>query len=195
MAQSGKQIENAKLKSISKAKLIAEAKGNALKNAQSAKTIENVKAKSIAKAQAINAAKFHSLNVAKIENTIKNVKMKSIAKAEENAIKIGQRADKEKNNTLKNENNNPIISVFGKVNEVLSKTIDRVVDVAKEGILKTNNKKVKKEELKEMKEKEKKEQIKKVDEIAKDAVKEINNLTHIIITQSYSLIDELNKSN
>ena len=133
--------------------------------------------------------------MAKIENIIKNVKMKSIAKAKENAIKIGQKAEKEKNNTITTENNNPIISVFGKVNNILNKTIDRVVDVAKEGILKSKNKNIKKEDLKIIKEKEKKEQIQKVDEIAKEAVKEINNLTHIIISQSYSLIEELNKNN
>ena len=179
------------MKSVNKAQLIAEAKGNALRFTQCAKTIENVKKKSIAKAEKINAAKFQSLEAAKIENIIKNVKTKSIAKAEEKALKIGQRAEKEKNNSIKNEKNIPIISAFGKVNEILNKTIDKVVGVAKEGVFKNNDKKLKKEE----KEKEKKEQIKKIDEVTKEAVKEINNLTQMIITQSYSLIEKLNKSN
>ena len=179
------------MKSVNKAKLIAEAKGNALRFTQCAKTIENVKKKSIAKAEKINAAKFQSLEAAKIENIIKNVKNKSIAKAEEKALKIGQRTEKEKNNSIKNEKNIPIISVFGKVNEILNKTVDKVVGIAKEGVFKGNNTKLKKEE----KEKEKKEQIKKIDEVTKEAVKEINNLTQMIITQSYSLIEKLNKSN
>ena len=69
-----------------------------------------------------------------------------------------------------------------------------MVDVAKEGIFK-NNEKLKNEEVKLLKEKEKKEQIKKIDEITKEAVKEINKLTQIVIAQSYSFIEKLNKRN
>lgn len=188
-AQSAKVIENVKQKSIEKVRTIE--KMAALKLAQHAKFIENIKNKCIEKERANYAKKCHALKIVNYLNAQNNDKMKYYPKTEENQLKIRQNEEKEKNNS----GNIPIISVFQKVNEILNKTIDKVVDVAKEGIIQTNNKKLKKEDEKLLKEKEKKEQIKKIEGITQEAVKEINNLTQKIIAQSYSLIEELNKNN
>ena len=118
---------------------------------------------------------------------IEKVKKKSIASARAHALKIGQNAQ-----NCKGQN---IISVFAKVNEILAKTIDKVAEVAKEGILQKDNKAKNEKEAKLLKEKEKRERIKKMDQITNEVVKEINNLTDMVISQSYSFIREINESN
>jgi len=86
------------------------------------------------------------------------------------------------------------IPIFDKVNEVLNKTIQKVKDLAKEKIMTQEEKEVlKKEEgIKKDKEKHKKEQIKKIQKITIDAVREINDLTKLVIEQSNSLIEKIN---
>ena len=98
----------------------------------------------------------------------------------------------------KKEKNNKIntIPVFEKVNEVLSKAVEKVKEVAREAIIKGNEKEAKKEELDEkeklLKEKEKKEKIDKIAKITKETVVEINNLTKMVINQSNMLIEQIN---
>ena len=86
------------------------------------------------------------------------------------------------------------IPIFDKVNEVLNKTIQKVKDLVKEKIMTQEEKEVlKKEEgIKKDKEKHKKEQIKKIQKITIDAVREINDLTKLVIEQSNSLIEKIN---
>lgn len=207
-AQMAKKMENAKLKSIAKAKSINEAKIHVLKLSHSARNIENVKQKSISKAKTlslklvqspkrkekeqekekcITEARDHAKKYSQRAKMIEKVKKKSIASARAHALKIGQNAQ-----NCKGEN---IISVFAKVNEILAKTIDKVTEVAKEGIIKKDNKAKNEKEAKLMKEKEKRERIKKMDQITTEVVKEINNLTDMVISQSYSFIRQINESN
>ena len=86
------------------------------------------------------------------------------------------------------------IPVFIKVNEVLNKTVEKVKLFAKEKIMTKEEKDVakKEEEVKKEKERHKKEQIDKIKKITKDAVKEINDLTKMVIEQSNSLINIIN---
>lgn len=209
LAEMAKKMENAKLKSIAKAKSINEAKIHVLKLSQSAKNIENVKLKSINKAKTlslrlvqspkrkeqekcITEAREHAKKFSQRAKIIEKVKKKSIASARAHALKIGQNAQNCKKN---NESGQNIISVFAKVNEILSKTIDKVTEVAKEGILKKDNKAKNEMEAKFLKEKEKRERIQKMDQITNDVVREINNLTDMVISQSYSIIRQINESN
>ena len=86
------------------------------------------------------------------------------------------------------------IPVFIKVNEVLNKTVEKVKLLAKEKVMTKEEKDFakKEEEIKKEKEKNKKEQIDKIKKITKDAVKEINDLTKMVIEQSNSLINRIN---
>ena len=97
---------------------------------------------------------------------------------------------------LKNMQNNmpDSIPIFIKVNEVLKNTIQKVKDLAKEKVMTQEEKEIAKNEetLKKEKEKTKKQQIEKVQKITRDAVKEINNLTKIVIEQANSLIEKIN---
>ena len=147
-------------------------------------------------------------------NTIKNLeikKRKEIAKCK--AIAVTKflalaKAKKEQKEEIKSnsiEQNIPVntTSVFQKVNEVLSKAVEKVKEVAKEQIMKKEDlkkeeeikeekEKIKKEEeAKKLKEKEKKEQIDKIMKIAKETVREINNLTKMVIIQSNMLIEQI----
>ena len=208
LAEMAKKIENVKLKSQAKAKSINEAKIHVLQLSRSARNFENVKQKSINKAKTlslklvqspkrkeqekekekcITEAREHAKRFSQRAKMIEKVKKKSVASAKARALKIGQNAQ-----NCKGQN---IISVFAKVNEILSKTIDKVTEVAKEGILQKDNKAKNEKEAKLLKEKEKRERIKKMDQITNEVVKEINNLTDMVISQSYSFIREINESN
>ena len=86
------------------------------------------------------------------------------------------------------------IPIFIKVNEVLKNTVQKVKQLAKEKILTKEEKELlkKEENIKKDKETRKKEQIQKIQKITKDAVKEINDLTKLVIEQSNSLIEKIN---
>ena len=86
------------------------------------------------------------------------------------------------------------IPVFGKVNEVLRRTVEKVKILARQKVMTKEEKEIakKEENIKKEKEKSKKEQIEQIKKITKDAVKEINNLTKLVIEQSNSLIDRIN---
>ena len=176
------------------------------------KKILNAKLKSVAKAkkEAINVAKReHDAIINKqseIQKRIEIIKAKSIAKAKEQALIVGLKAEKNIINNNEKEENSPIntVSVFKKVNEVLSNAVDKVKEVAKKAIMKQNEepkkeeikdekeKLKKEEEEKKLKEKEKKEQIDKIMRITKETVNEINNLTKMVMTQSNLFIEQIN---
>ena len=86
------------------------------------------------------------------------------------------------------------IPVFVKVNDVLNKTVKKVKLLAKEKVMTKEEKDIakKEEDIKKGKEKHKKEQIDKIVKITRDAVKEINDLTKMVIEQSNSLIERIN---
>ena len=86
------------------------------------------------------------------------------------------------------------IPIFARVNEVLKNTVDKVKDFAKEKVMTKEKKEVlkKEEDIKKDKEKRKKEQIEKIQKITRDAVREINDLTKLVIEQSNSLIEKIN---
>ena len=87
-----------------------------------------------------------------------------------------------------------VIPIFSKVNDVLNKTVQRVKLMATEKVM-TKEERIaasKEDNVKRQKEKAKKEQIDKIIKIARDAVKEINDLTKLVIDQSNSLIERIN---
>ena len=129
--------------------------------------------------------------------------MEQLSAAKEKRIK--ERKALEEKKLLENKNEEYIkdmlnaenpdsIPVFMKVNEVLKKTIEQVKSLAKEKIMTIDEKESakKEEDIKKEKEKYKKEQIDKIIKITKDAVKEINDLTKLVIEQSNSLIERVN---
>ena len=84
--------------------------------------------------------------------------------------------------------------IFIKVNDALKKTIEKVKILAKQKVMTKEEKEIakKEEDIKKEKEKQKKEQIEKIKQITKDAIKEINDLTKLVIEQSNSLIEKIN---
>ena len=208
-----KRIKSAKLHSIASAKADALKVGKRAhedfinKQSEIQKKIENVKLKSItsAKEKALNVAKNAHNDIinkkSEIQKRIEIVKSKSIANAKLLALKVGERASKDENNKIKKDQDIPINTntVFKKVNEILSNTVDKVKEVAKELIMKKEEvkiedekEKLKKEEEEKLKEKEKKERIDKIIKITKETVNEINNLTKMVITQSNMFIEQIN---
>ena len=124
-------------------------------------------------------------------NAAKEKRMK-----ERKALEEKKALESQNEEILKNIKNNlpDSLPIFEKVNEVLKNTVDKVKDLAKEKVMTQEEKEVSKKEetIKKEKEKSKKEQIQKIQKITKDAVKEINNLTKLIIDQSNSLIEKIN---
>ena len=229
-----KSINLAKLKSIAKAETDALKVGERAEKEKRSKSINSAKFRSIAKAEAaalkvgeraekdknksINSAKFRSIAKAKSfalkvghrsledkrKKAIAYAKYKAVAKAKALALQVGQRAEK----AMKNEEEkSPIntVPVFKKVNEILSNTIGKVKEIAKDIIKNKKEEEPKKEEIqdekeklkkeeeaKKLKEKEKKEQIDKIMKITKETVNEINSLTKMVIEQSNQFIEQIN---
>ena len=78
------------------------------------------------------------------------------------------------------------VPVFTKVNDILGQTVNQIEKAAKDHISSQS--------IKEEKEKEKIALIQKIKNITKEAVKEINNLTKMVIEQSNELIKKINNN-
>ena len=124
-------------------------------------------------------------------NAAKEKRMK-----ERKALEEKKALESKNEEILKNlqENIPESIPIFVKVNEVLQSAVQKVKDLAKEKVMTKEEKEIAKNEenLKKEKEKAKKQQIEKVQKITRDAVKEINNLTKLVIEQANSLIEKIN---
>ena len=79
---------------------------------------------------------------------------------------------------MENKEENNILS-FNKVKEVLNNVVEKVKDVTNEYIFKNS---------------EKQEKIDNIKKTTKDAIKEINNLSTLVINQSSNLIEEIDKN-
>lgn len=79
---------------------------------------------------------------------------------------------------VENKEENNILS-FNKVKEVLNNVVEKVKDVTNEYIFKNS---------------EKQEKIDNIKKTTKDAIKEINNLSTLVINQSSNLIEEIDKN-
>ena len=108
-----------------------------------------------------------------------------------------QKALEEKKDALRKNmkvNMPDALPIFDKVNEVLSRTVQRVKLIARQKVMTKEERAIerKEEDIKKVREKTKKEQIDKIIKIARDSVKEINDLTKLVIEQSNSLIERIN---
>ena len=199
-----KSINSAKFRSIAKAEAAALKVGERAEKDKNSKSINSAKFRSIAKAKSFALKVGHRSLEDKRKKAIAYAKYKAVAKAKALALQVGQRAEK----AMKNEEEkSPIntVPVFKKVNEILSNTIGKVKEIAKDIIknkkdeepkieeIKDEKEKLKKEEeAKKLKEKEKKEQIDKIMKITKETVNEINSLTKMVIEQSNQFIEQIN---
>ena len=197
-------INSAKFRSIAKAKALALKVGERAEKDKNSKSINSAKLRSIAKAKTFALKVGHRSLEDKRKKAIAYAKYRAVAKAKCLALKVGERAEKDINNK---EEKSPIntIPVFKKVNEILSNTIDKVKEIAKDIIKNKKEEEPKKEEIqdekeklkkeeeaKKLKEKEKKEQIDKIVKITKETVNEINSLTKMVIEQSNLFIEQIN---
>ena len=152
-----------------------------------------------------NNSRYNTFKNLEIKKRKEIAKCKAIAVTKFLALAKAKKEQKEEIKSNSIDQNIPVntTSVFLKVNEVLSKAVEKVKEVAKEQIMKKEDlkkeeeikeekEKIKKEEeAKKLKEKEKKEQIDKIMKIAKETVREINNLTKMVIIQSNMLIEQI----
>ena len=198
-----KAIAYAKYKAVAKAKALALQVGQRAEKDKN-KSINSAKFRSIAKAKSFALKVGHRSLEDKRKKAIAYAKYKAVAKAKALALQVGQRAEK----AMKNEEEkSPIntVPVFKKVNEILSNTIGKVKEIAKDIIKNKKEEEPKKEEIqdekeklkkeeeaKKLKEKEKKEQIDKIMKITKETVNEINSLTKMVIEQSNQFIEQIN---
>ena len=138
------------------------------------------------------ALKRNFENKRKYEEKLKAAKEKRMKERKEMESKIEElKKQDEQNEVVFNIPNS--VPVFTKVEKVLEKAIEKVKEVAKEQVMKKNEEYDKKvEEMKKDKENIKKEKIDKIQKITKEAVKEINDLTRLIIDQSNSFIERIN---
>ena len=199
-----KSINSAKFRSIAKAEAAALKVGERAEKDKNSKSINSAKFRSIAKAKSFALKVGHRSLEDKRKKAIAYAKYKAVAKAKALALQVGQRAEK----AMKNEEEkSPIntVPVFKKVNEILSNTIGKVKEIAKDIIKNKKEEEPKKEEIqdekeklkkeeeaKKLKEKEKKEQIDKIMKITKETVNEINSLTKMVIEQSNQFIEQIN---